>query len=57
MLHVLIRRIDSDRIRRRLSETDKLELTKAVQMRQAMEVTSADLQCRRGNQKVKKKLQ
>lgn len=44
MLHVLIRGIDSDRIRRRLFETDKLGLAKAVQMCQAMEATSADLQ-------------
>lgn len=35
---------DSDRIRRRLFETDKLGLAKAVQMCQAMEATSADLQ-------------
>ena len=43
--NVLIREIDSDRIRRRLFETDKLELAKAVQMCQAMEATSVDLQC------------
>ena len=44
MLHVLIRGIDSDQIRCRLFETDKLELTKAVPMCQAMEATSAHLQ-------------
>ena len=32
MLHVLIRGVDSDRMRRRLFETDKLELPKAIQM-------------------------
>ena len=30
MLHVLIRGVDSDRMRRRLFETDKLELQKAI---------------------------
>ena len=32
MLHVLIRGLDSERMRRRLFETDKLELSKAIQM-------------------------
>ena len=44
MLHVLIRGLESDQIRRRLFKTDKLELAKVVQMCQAMEATSADLQ-------------
>ena len=44
MLHVLIRGVDSDRMRRRLLETEKLDLAKAVQMCQAMETTVADLQ-------------
>ena len=30
MLHVLIRGVDRDRMRRRLFETDKLELQKAI---------------------------
>lgn len=44
MLHVLIRGIDSERMRRRLLETDKLDLAKAIQMCQTMEVTTANLQ-------------
>ena len=44
MLHVLIRGLDSERMRRRLFETDKLELPKAIQMCQGMEATAADLQ-------------
>ncbi|KAL5510796.1 hypothetical protein EMCRGX_G006398 [Ephydatia muelleri] len=44
MLHVLIRGLDSERMRRRLFETDKLELSKAIQMCQTMEATAADLQ-------------
>ena len=46
MLHVLIRGVDSDRMRRRLFESDKLELPKAIQMCQTMEATSADLKSR-----------
>ena len=42
MLHVLIR--DSERMRRRMFETDKLDLEKAVQMCQVMESTTVDLQ-------------
>ena len=44
MLHVLIRGVDSDRMRRRLLETEKLDLAKAIQMCQVMETTVADLQ-------------
>ena len=43
MLHVLIRGVDSDRMRRCLFETDKLELPKAIQMCQTMEAMSADV--------------
>lgn len=32
MLHVLIRGLDNERMRRRLFETDKLELAKVIQM-------------------------
>ena len=41
---MLIRGLDSERMRRRLFETDKLELSKAIQMCQTMEATAADLQ-------------
>ena len=51
MLHVLIRGIDSNRMRRRLFETDKLELPKAIQMCQTMEATSADLESWVGKEK------
>ena len=44
MLHVLIRGVDNDRMRRRLLETEKLDLAKAIQMCQVMETTLADLQ-------------
>ena len=44
MLHVLFRGLDNERMRRRLFETDKLELAKAIQMCQSMEATLADLQ-------------
>ena len=44
MLHVLIWGLNNGRIRRRLFETDKLELAKAIQMCQTMEATSTDLQ-------------
>ena len=44
MLHVLIRGVDSDRMRRRMFETDKVDLEKAVQMCQVMESTTVDLQ-------------
>ena len=44
MLHVLIRGVDSERMRRRMFETDKLDLEKAVQMCQVMESTTVDLQ-------------
>ena len=44
MLHVLIRGLDCERMRRRLFETDKLELPKAIQMCQGMEAMAADLQ-------------
>ena len=44
MLHVLIRGIDSERMRRRLFETEKLDLAKAIQMCQTIEATTADLQ-------------
>ena len=43
MLHVLIRGIDSEHMRR-LFETDKLNLAKAIQMCQTMQATTADLQ-------------
>ena len=36
--------LDNERMRRRLFETDKLELAKAIQMCQSMEATLADLQ-------------
>ena len=44
MLHVLIRGLDNERMRKRLFETDKLEQAKAIQMCQSMEATLADLQ-------------
>ena len=44
MLHVLIRGLDNERMQRHLFEMDKLELAKAIQMCQSMEVTLADLQ-------------
>ena len=44
ILYVLIRGLDSERFRRRLLETDKLEFNKAIQMCQLMEATAADLQ-------------
>ena len=44
MLHVLIRDLDSECMRQHLFETDKLELATAIQMRQGMEATAADLQ-------------
>ena len=44
MLHVLIRGLDNEIMQRRLFETDKLELAKAIQMCQSMEATLADLQ-------------
>ena len=44
MLHVLIRGIDSERMRRRLFETDDLKLEKALRMCRNMEATAADLQ-------------
>ena len=44
ILHVLIRGVDSERMRRRMFETDKLDLEKAVQMCQVMESTMVDLQ-------------
>ena len=44
MLHVLIRGIDSEHMRRRLFETEKLDLAKAIQMCQTIEATTADLQ-------------
>eukprot|EP00731_Ephydatia_muelleri_P034422 Em0059g7a len=44
MLHVLIRGVDSDRMRRRLFETERLDLTSAIRMCQTMESTANDLQ-------------
>ena len=44
MLHVLIRGLDSERMWCRLFETDKLELSKVIQMCQGMEAMVADLQ-------------
>ena len=44
MLHVLIRGLDSERMWCRLFETDKLELSKVIQMCQGMEAMAADLQ-------------
>ena len=44
MLHVLLRGIDDERMRRRLFETDNLDLAKAIRMCQTMEATAADLQ-------------
>ena len=44
MLHVLIRGIDSERMRRRLFETDDLKLEKALRMCRNMEAIAADLQ-------------
>ena len=43
MLHVLIRGIDSEHMRR-LFETEKLDLAKAIQMCQTIEAMTADLQ-------------
>ena len=44
MLHVLIRGLDCERMRRRLFETDELTLEKAIRKCRTMEATSADLQ-------------
>ena len=44
MLRVLIRGVDSDRMRRRLFETKRLDLISAIRMCQAMESTASDLQ-------------
>ena len=44
MLHVLIRGLDSERMRQHLFETDKLEFSKVIQICQTMEATAADLQ-------------
>ena len=44
MLHVLIRGVESERMRRRLFETENLDLEKAIRMCQAMEATAADMQ-------------
>ena len=44
MLHVLIRGVDNERMRRRLFETENLDLEKAIRMCQAMEATAADMQ-------------
>ena len=43
ILLVLIRGVDSERMRRRMLETDKLELGKAIQVCQVMEATASDL--------------
>ena len=51
MLHVPKRGVDSDRMRRHLFETDKLELPKAIQMCQTMEATSGDLESWFGKEK------
>ena len=44
MLHVLIRGVENERMRRRLFETENLDLEKAVRLYQAMEATAADMQ-------------
>ena len=44
MLHVLIRGLDCERMRRRLFETDELTLEKAIRKCRTMVATSADLQ-------------
>ena len=44
MLHVLIRGVDNERIRRRLFETENLDLPKAIRICQNMEATASDLQ-------------
>jgi len=44
MLHVLIRGIDCERMKRRLIETDELTLEKAIRKCRTMEATSAHLQ-------------
>ena len=44
MLHVLIRGVENERMRRRLFETENLDLEKAIRMCQAMEATAADMQ-------------
>ena len=43
MLLVHIRKVDNERMRRRMLETDKLELGKAIQLCQLMEVTASDV--------------
>ena len=44
MRHVLIRGLESERMRRRLFETENLDLDKAIRMFQTMEATAADMQ-------------
>lgn len=44
VLHVLIRGVSNERMRRRLLETDNLDLPKAIRMCQTMEATAVDLQ-------------
>ena len=44
ILHVLIRGVSNERMRRRLLETENLDLPKAIRMCQTMEATAADLQ-------------
>eukprot|EP00731_Ephydatia_muelleri_P010090 Em0005g676a len=44
ILHVLIRGVDNDRMKRWLLETEKLDLAKAIQMCQVIGTTLADLQ-------------
>ena len=44
MLHVLIRGVDSDRMKWRLVETERLDLTNTIRMCQTMESTASDLQ-------------
>ena len=48
MLYVLIRGVDNERMRRRLFETENLDLSKAIRMCQSMEAMADDLQCLAG---------
>ena len=43
MMHVLIRGVESDRMRRRLLEAENLDLDKAIRLCQVMESTAIDL--------------
>ena len=43
MMHVLIRGVESDRMRRRLLEAENLDLDKAIRLCQVMESTATDL--------------